>query len=174
MVGLTVYSESVKARAKELLEAGENYPAVARRLGVWRSTVSRWHPGYEGESKIGNKRSDHEDIIQAFHDGLSDKDIAKRFGMKQKTVQKFRTRNGLYRGEPGSPPKVTEEGKADMLALLDEGYSYRAVGEMTGHTEQTVAKHFPGRGYTPEQTAEAAVLARKANKIYRKLAQDAA
>lgn len=46
---------------------------------------------------------------------------------------------------------VTPDMLANWEAALDEGYAYQHVSEMYGVPKALVRKHFPGRGWTPEQ-----------------------
>ena len=47
--------------------------------------------------------------------------------------------------------KPTPEALANWDAALTEGYGFQHVAEMYGVSKQTVAKYFPGRGWTKDQ-----------------------
>ena len=58
-------------------------------------------------------------------------------------------------------PPITPEQVANWKAALDEGYSYKHVGELFGVPRATVARHLPGRGWTRKQISEHAALMRR-------------
>lgn len=46
---------------------------------------------------------------------------------------------------------ITPEDIAQWEIALDEGMSYKHIGEMFGVHKETISKHLPGRGWTREQ-----------------------
>lgn len=174
MVGLTVYSESVKAEALRLLKSGKSYAQSAREMGVSKSSLKRWHPGYSGIQQ-GRPRPDREEIIEAARNGVSDSELMMRFNMSREAVQKFRVRNGVRR-EPVEHWRgpLSEEQVARIGELLDEGYSVGTVAQMTGHAWKTVNKYYPGRQFSRAQITEAAAMGQRASRLYRKLDRNAA
>jgi len=97
---------------------------------------------------------------------LSDAEAAAELGMKVDTFTRLRQRRGIFRAERGidrSP--MTPEEIEHVSGLLDEGYSYRAVSEMTRHSHETIAIRFPGRGFTPEQSIQAAIMGQRLSKV---------
>lgn len=81
--------------------------------------------------------------------GITVSEAAHRLGISDRTVQRLRAELGLQGNPPA--PRITAEELRQMEALLDDGWSYREIERHTGHDQQTVARHFPGRGWTPHQ-----------------------
>lgn len=112
------------------------------------------------------RRASREELQEMMNEGMSDRQIAVSLGMKLEALQKLRQRRGLLRGDtaPNRLPKTPEE-LAAVESLLDEGMSFRAASQITGITEKTIINHFPGRGFTREQTLEAQMMGRELSKI---------
>lgn len=56
---------------------------------------------------------------------------------------------------------VTPEDIAQWEVALDEGLSYKHVGEVFGFNKQTISQHLPGRGWTHEQMGAHSQLIQK-------------
>lgn len=106
-----------------------------------------------------------DDIKMMMDEGLSDMQIANMLGMKVESFGKLRVRRGLRRSEKVGAPRRTPEDIARMGELLDEGYSYTAVAEFLRAAHGTVRKHHPNRGFTNQQSVQAAVMSRKLNEL---------
>lgn len=107
-----------------------------------------------------------EDLGSMMSEGMSDRQIANNLGMKLEALQKLRRRRKLLRAEPHPQSRrKTPEELAGVERLLDEGLSVRAASQISGMTERTIARHFPGRGFTREQTLEAQMMGRELSKI---------
>lgn len=97
---------------------------------------------------------------------LSDLQIGQRLGIKAESAAKLRRRRGFIRQEqPRARIRIPEETLQKCSDLLDEGYSYHAIESMIDMEEKAIARHFPGRGFTREQTVEAARMGRMLRKV---------
>lgn len=93
--------------------------------------------------------------------GLSDRELGELLGIKPESAARRRHRAGVIRGAAGvDRGRKTPEQIARMGELLDEGLSYAAVGEVLGVDKETVARHYPGRGWSREQTMAHAAASR--------------
>lgn len=54
-------------------------------------------------------------------------------------------------------------------SYLDEGMSAKGVAELFGVAHSTVARRYPGRGWTPEQKLAHSFEVKKLNKLLRKI-----
>ncbi|AWY06400.1 hypothetical protein SEA_PLATTE_71 [Microbacterium phage Platte] len=107
-----------------------------------------------------------QDMREMVEQGLSDQNIADRLGIKKAAAVKLRQRRGVIRGDTSRDySKKTAEDLRKVEALLDEGYSFRAVSEITGITHRTIARHFPGRAFTEEQCVQARNMGRALAKV---------
>lgn len=70
---------------------------------------------------------------------------------------------------PAKDGRIIKRMNPEFVALwepyLDEGMSAKAVGEIFGVAHSTVARHYPGRGWSPEQKLEHSLSVRALNKI---------
>lgn len=83
--------------------------------------------------------------------GLSGDCIAAVLGVSERSVERARVATGCAR--PASVP-LTEAELAAARQLLDDGASYAEVARTLGRGETTVARRFPGRGWTKSQGAQ--------------------
>lgn len=98
---------------------------------------------------------------------MTDQDIADRLGLRSaEAAGKMRNRHGIYRREKDSSRNSIPQEELDWAEkLLDEGNSYSGVQEITHVGYKALKKHFPGRGFTKEQSIEAAIMGRKLSEI---------
>ena len=94
--------------------------------------------------------------------GMTDPQIAERLGMKLPALRKLRHRRGLLRAAAGVDrlPRTPEQLR-EAESYLEDGYSFRAISKMVHISESTLANHFPGRGFTAQQSVEAALMGKK-------------
>lgn len=149
-----------------------SWKEIADELGVSEAMLiaaARRHPDYHLHEDVLRpgvkvKRQVTADEIREliFTRGLSDKKAAYELGMKPGSFTRLRVRRGVIRDpESKSRGPLTQAELDEIEGYLDEGYSYAATAELTGHTPQTVARNFPGRGFTKEQAVEMAVMGQK-------------
>lgn len=91
------------------------------------------------------------DIFRQMHDlGLSGVRIAQELGITTVSVYRIRKELGLETGAV----RMTEERRAKIKAMLDDGASWMEIKKTLGVQHATMQKHFPGTQWTPEQTKE--------------------
>lgn len=113
-----------------------------------------------------NAAASREEIRQLIDGNLDDYQIADRLGMKIGAFRRLRHRRGIMRREDGvDRSRISDEKLAEVESLLDEGMSYAAASQVSGVGKVTISRHFPGRGFTPEQTLEASLMGRQLSKI---------
>lgn len=147
----------------------ESWRKIAEAHGVAFETLGRWvrqQPDFPAElleplPKPKRVVSD-EDLRWMIEDeGMTDDAIAQQLKMKVSSFRRLRTRRGFHRGEPGATRALTPEMLKEADRLLDEGYSYAAVHEFTGIGFRSLRTHFPGRGFTREESIQAALMGRR-------------
>lgn len=106
-----------------------------------------------------------EDMVKIEH--LTDRDIADRLGLKSPgAAAKMRQRRGIHHGPKDSARNSIPKEELDWASsLLDEGNSYRGVEQITRVGYRALKRHFPGRGFTKEQSVAAAYMGRQLSQI---------
>ena len=100
--------------------------------------------------------------------GLTAPQIAERLNVTPRTVARWRVRHGLAEpipvtaGVPASPERLRA-----AEALLNEGASYQEVGRTLGMTSRTLAHHFPGRGWSRQESGSFAAMVSQMNRRIR-------
>lgn len=84
--------------------------------------------------------------------GCTLSEIAEAIGVSERTVSRYKRRGGVLLIQKYT--KTTPEWHEKVQGLLAEGYSHRAIGEMTNVSPCTVSRHYPGTCWTPEQVSE--------------------
>lgn len=126
----------------------------------------------KNSKKPSHRRKYPEGEIKRLIDEFSydDNDLALHFGVKRGAARRARLRAGVHLGAPRGVASIDRPGvRSKIESLLDDGYSYNAIFEMTGVHRSEISKAYPGRGFTMEQRVEAMGMARSANETYRKL-----
>ena len=144
-------------KAKELLEQGMSYTRVAKTVGSSRETLSKHFPEL---GRHPNPKGDRERVREMFDMGMSDEEMASVMKRTKGAITKIRLGMGLKRGEYTGGERVAEEEVAEWRSLLEEGYSYSAIGGMKGRMPETIMRHIPGYKKTPQERGEIAMLIR--------------
>lgn len=84
-------------------------------------------------------------VVELTRAGLSAPQIAERLNVTTRTVQRHRVAAGI--AQPLAP-RLTPEQHEQARQLIDDGASYKEVARTIGCANTTVAKRFPGRGWT--------------------------
>lgn len=69
----------------------------------------------------------------------------------------------------GNRRKLNPEFVKLWESYLDEGMSATAVAELFGVAHSTVARNYPGRGWTPEQALEHSFTVKRLNRMLNRL-----
>jgi DNA-binding CsgD family transcriptional regulator len=95
-------------------------------------------------------------------------EIAVRLGITGRSVQRYRRRAGveLPAGRRLTPAQLAHAGR-----LLDDGCSMNETARTIGCTAHTIARHFPGRGWTRAQTIEHIAAVRRLKELTKQLAE---
>lgn len=128
---------------------------VAAAAGVSRKTVYvAWKAAGVKHDRIPFRRpplvSDQR-VVALSLQGLSVAEIARLTGFHRRTIERARARAGIAGPTPTS---MGSEEIARAEQMLADGASYREVARTIGVCWTTVRRHFPGRGWTPQQAAE--------------------
>lgn len=128
---------------------------IAEAAGVSRSTVRfAWRAAGVKHDRIPFRRpplvSDQR-VVALSLQGLSVAEVARLTGFHRRTIERARARAGIAGPTPASMGPEEIERAEQMLA---DGASYREVARTIGVCWTTVRRHFPGRGWTPQQAAE--------------------
>lgn len=90
-------------------------------------------------------------VAELTRQGRSASDVAAILGITERTVQRDRAAKGI--AQPASRPlTATQLDRARQL--LADGAPYKEVARTIGSDTTTLAKHFPGQGWTRQQVSE--------------------
>lgn len=87
--------------------------------------------------------------------------LAEHFGVALSTVTKWRKRLGLK----GLGVRLSPERLARLEAMLDEGMSFKEINRTEGTNLETLAKYFPGRGWTRVEAGRYALMSQRLDQI---------
>lgn len=149
----------------ELAAMGLGSREIADRIGASPVTVRHIRRKLGMSAPKFVHEFDHDEAVRLYSEGVTAAVIAERLGVSERAVRVQVAKHGLT--QPVKEFTDSEYRRADEL--LREGYSFTAVAGMLARAHSTIAKHFPGRGMSVADAAQAGVLARKANRVYRKL-----
>lgn len=93
--------------------------------------------------------------------GMSAAEIAVRLGCTERTVQRYRSVEGVAKP---APQRIGAETRARALDMLRDGCSYREVARTLGCSRNTVRKWWPGFAWSREQVAAHAAVMRRARR----------
>lgn len=110
-----------------------------------------------GRRKAGEEL-DVEKLTRMVREGSSIAQIAAAVGVTERSVSRYKQALGLTQCSTGYR-RLPDGWKEQAEALFDEGYSQAGVADVVGVSVDTVAHHFPGRGWTH---SERGVYARQA------------
>lgn len=98
------------------------------------------------------RRSERErEVLRMTQQGFSAREIARVLECSSRTVVRIRARLGIT--EPGPVP-IPSEVLAAAEAMLEDQCPFSEIARTLPISVSTLAKRFPGRGWSPEQTVE--------------------
>jgi DNA-binding CsgD family transcriptional regulator len=101
-------------------------------------------------------------VLQLTQEGLTNRQIADMVGITCRSVTRVRARHAAV--HPAAAALLTVDETARALALLEDGASYVEVAKTLGRNNNTIRRRLPGYRWTPQQTAEYAVMMRTLGK----------
>ena len=113
--------------------------------------------------------ADVDAILELHRTGLTQPEIAKRLDVNVRTVSRHLKAQGLTTPAPTQAFRVTPEFLARAEALFADGLPQTEVARTLKCTTQTIARHLPGRAWTPSEVGTHANHLRKANLALRAL-----
>lgn len=103
-----------------------------------------------------------ERIAELHEQGLEPREIAERAGCSVRSVQRWRSANGLTRPvSPFSSRRISSERLALAAEMIADGASHSEIWKTLRITRATLQRHFPGTAWDRQQAAEATAMSRK-------------
>ena len=96
-------------------------------------------------------------------EGRTIADIADEMGVTARTVSRHKRALGIAHSP--RPVRPVEEWGPTAERLFAEGYSQRAVAEITGTNWWNLQRHFPGKAWTRSEAGQYAVAVRRLNRL---------
>ena len=94
---------------------------------------------------------DRAKFTELTQDGWTIKELAKHFECDPRTISRLRKSLNL----PADTRRfMTAERRANIEAMLDDGWSFAEISRTEGAHEETLRIHFPGRQWTRRQQVE--------------------
>jgi len=127
--------------------------SIAETLGCSRTTVCRVRRANGcSVSPSVHRLYDWDLVVELALQGCSTTVIADKLGISERQVQRIRVER--HANATPRTPLLTDEDVARAGQMLDDGASYAEVQRTLGHTFETIARRFPGRGWTKAQIGE--------------------
>jgi transcriptional regulator with XRE-family HTH domain len=120
-------------------------------------------------SRKANGDVDKLNFLIRHQEGLSAAQLADIFHISTRHVARLRRELGVAQPSPHSARRMDAEWKAKAGALLDEGAPIKEVARTLGCDEDTVHRHFPGRGWDRTTVARHGKAIRDANEEFEAL-----
>ena len=104
---------------------------------------------------------DRAELTRLTADGWTVAQLAEHFDAHPTSISKLRTSLGI------SPkPAMTPERRARISQMLADGWAYREIQRTEGADMETLRKHFPGQGWTPQQSTQHRTALRHARRSH--------
>lgn len=138
--------------------------AIAHIFGVERDTVARWarNIGRPFPRRVGGSRTfEVSSVGRMTARRVSTPTQARRLGVTTETILRVKRELGINR-PPTQPYPQEYHIRAEQL--LDDGASYNEVARTLGTSSRWPARHFPGRGWSQEDTGRYSSAVKQAQK----------
>jgi DNA invertase Pin-like site-specific DNA recombinase len=107
------------------------------------------------------KKIDRTEVADLTADGWTINELAEHYAVTPRTISRIRAELGIAHEYLGRP--MTEERKAKIQAMVEDGWSHAEIHRTEGADPKTLHKHFPGTAWTEQQRAEHLSTLRKVN-----------
>lgn len=146
-----ISSMSLEEQIRELLEVGEPRTRIARRLGIDRSTVSRYAAKVGYPSKARRESSFDWERIRAFYEaGHTAEECKRRFGFSSSTWDAAICRGNVVPRNPPTLGRPRGETREKVAALLAESVRPAEIARRLGISKPTVSYHARRIGFPVE------------------------
>lgn len=95
--------------------------------------------------------------------------IADELGVSARTVYRLRRRYGFARTDTGRHAPLSPERLAVASEMIADGCSHCEVARSLGMQTATLRRHFPGTGWSKQETNEYINSVRRANKLMKRM-----
>lgn len=113
---------------------------------------------------------DHDEIVRLTVQGLSAAEIAVRVGCSTKQVARVRVARDVSRPVPlHAGRRITPDRLEAIGAMVADGVSRQDIAESLGVSWHTIARHFPGTGWSHQESGRFSYAVRRANEALRRV-----
>lgn len=109
-------------------------------------------------AKLKVNRAEFAELAQA---GRTNKELQEHFRVNAATISRLRKLTGT-----STAIRLTPERKAEIEAMLADGWSHAEITRTEGADRETLHRHFPGTAWTEKQRASHLSTLRIANPRY--------
>lgn len=134
-------------KIKDLYEKGLSDTEIAERIGVERSTITKWRQRRDlSPNRVwGKERKDYPRRRKLYGEGLSDREIADEVGEAKRVICSWRKTRGLPANRKvGRSLRLKEEKK--RRRLYEDGLSDSEIAERVGVTRKAIGSWRRRRG----------------------------
>lgn len=141
---------------READRSGLRVDEVEEKYGLTRSSIQKravkvlGHPLPHAPSY--HFEYSREEIKRFLDADYSPDDIVEIMGINREVL--FRIMRNEFGIVTTKSRPITDAELREMERLLNDGWSYKQIGRKLGRADKTVAKHFPGRGWSVEEANE--------------------
>lgn len=117
--------------------------------------MSRRHYRILRSSGRARAIADRDALRNLIQSGLTSHQIAQRFGCSKKAVERAKARYGLRKPSPECGRRLTDEDRANLAWMLDDGWPLSEIAATTGWAETTIRRHLSaGQAWTAFEAGE--------------------
>lgn len=117
-----------------------------------------------GELEVRRREQRDSDFLACERAGMSARQLAERFGVTDRTVQRWRNRLGVTHRPYIEKHPDSDRSMAEYL--LDQGCSFLEAARTVGVSDMTIVRWFPDRKpWTKQECGEYAVMVRQLGRM---------